>query len=186
MDKPTLLKLCRDRGVTATVDGVPLKGNTLKSELVAALEAQTDAPTPEPAAETPTPARTPAPTPDPEPAKPEPVAVAANPQRTQVTEAGPVDTATGELLQASAATPTEAAIATVADTLGGVVIAEPAPDVPTPPVTGAPAPVADGPACEICGKPLSEENPDLVKLAWIKYRKRLCGDDYAARKSAGR
>lgn len=39
LDKPTLLKKARELGITILKDGSPIKGNTLKSELIAAIEA---------------------------------------------------------------------------------------------------------------------------------------------------
>jgi hypothetical protein len=39
LDKPTLLKKARELGVTVLTDGSPIKGNTLKSELIAAIQA---------------------------------------------------------------------------------------------------------------------------------------------------
>jgi hypothetical protein len=38
-DKPTLAKMARDLEITTTTDGAPIKGNTLKSEFVAAITA---------------------------------------------------------------------------------------------------------------------------------------------------
>lgn len=42
----------------------------------------------------------------------------------------------------------------------------------------------EGETCDECGKALSGETPDLVKLAYIKFRKNLCNDDYRKAKSA--
>jgi hypothetical protein len=212
MDKPTLLKMCRDRGITTTTDGGPIKGNTLKAELIDALEAagaqeKPDAPTaaaPAPAAEpagksAASQSAQPAPTPVGAPAQA--LNRVANARRTRATgptgallkqePEGLVNTKTGELVNDRQAPPTiEQAVVTVAETLGGQVIDEqpaPEPTIPDSPPsgpTGAAAPVAEeGPVCEVCGTKLADEpNQDAVKLAWIKYRKRLCAKDYQAKK----
>jgi hypothetical protein len=208
LDKPTLQKRLRDAGVKNTTDGAPIRANTTKAELIAALEAHTNAPpaaTPAAPASAgrppvagedprPAPARSPVeqpaqppeqpavPEPEPaarptEPDAPQPV---ANPQRTIVaTEAGPVDPETGEVLIDATEQQTATAVAVVAEQLGGQVIEDKA----TPVVH--PAPVAAEPAqvCEECGKDLAGQKPDFVKLAWIKYRKKLCEDDYLKRKN---
>jgi hypothetical protein len=110
----------------------------------------------------------------------------------------PVDTKTGELL-----TPEQ-----VAERLGATVISDES-DVDTdttgaqdePQDTGPPAvmeskPPAEKPAeakteeqpkvCAECGKDLSGENPDYVKLGWIKFRKLLCNEHYVAAKNASK
>jgi hypothetical protein len=180
LDKPTLAKMARDKGITTTVDGVPIKGNTLKSELIAALEAHANAPTPVPVAETPAPAG-PIPAPEnPQPPTSEPVARKdeRGPGRNQVaTEAGTVDARTGEVVDDM-----EPAITVIEEQLGGVVLAQGPPPTPPPGPTGAAAPVVEA-VCEVCQKPLAGENQDKVKLAWIKYRKMLCNDDFAAKKT---
>lgn len=177
-DKPTLQVIARELGVV-------FRGNTLKSELVAlikekqAVKAAGDA---EPASEP-----APEPTPDPEPT-PTPVAdapAASTPVETVETSVGTttVDTATGELppVEPSA----DDAVAALTAGLGAEVISEePAPEAPQVPEAPAPAPVAAQAAdtCEECGTDLSTQTPDYVKLAFIKYRKRLCDEHYQARK----
>jgi hypothetical protein len=212
LDKPTLMKKARDLGITTTVEGTPIRTNTLKSEILAALEANLagQAPT---AAATPAPIEQPAPTASPGPAPTQP----AQPRptvTTRATEQGTVNVATGELLDTTTATavavldrptdlpavgpeigtepaPThEQAVARVAETLGGQVIEDKATPVPQPGTappappapTTAPASAGDAGHCEECGKALGGEDPDIVKLSWIKYRKKLCNADYQARK----
>lgn len=211
MDKPTLAKLARDRGVTTLTDGAPIRGNTLKAELIAALEAadvtQPDPPaapqqpTPEPAASTPAASEPAAATPDPpaEPsrsvtrrksapkdAKPVPAS-----NEKHVEGVGTVDTSTGEISEHESAT------AVAEQVLGAKVIEEiaapaeaatvrqEAPE-PQPQAEPAKAGAPEGEVCEDCGKSLAEENPDFVKLSYIKYRKRLCENDYRGRKSGAR
>jgi hypothetical protein len=218
LDKPTLMKKARDLGITTTVEGTPIRANTLKSELLAALEANLagQAPT---AAATPAPAEQPAPAPSAspapaEPAQPEqPTQAARQAVTTRATDQGTVNVATGELLDTTTATavavmdrpvvapeigtepvtepPThEQALATVAETLGGEVIEDKAVPVPAPAAappappspTPAPAPASDAGHCQECGKSLAGEDPDIVKLSWIKYRTKLCNADYQIRK----
>jgi hypothetical protein len=193
LDKPTLVKRCRDAGITTTVDGTPIKGNTLKSELIAALEARAQKPAPAPeTTEAGQPTTDPSPEPPPtqpvEPTEPaalptEPDAPAqpklANAKRVQVDGIGQVDTKTGEVSL-------EEAVQTVKDELDGQVIEEqvtPTP-APAPVAQPAPAPQVDAGTCEDCGKSLAGEPTDFVKLSWIKYRRRLCKDDYTRRKTA--
>jgi hypothetical protein len=216
LDKPTLIKRLRDAGVKTTVDGSPIKGNTTKAELVAALEAHLNAPQPAtPAASTAPAGPAPAPTNPPaetaptggEPKEPaalptesdapqQALARVANAQRTQVdqtperaaktvtTEVGPVDPETGEVLEPATPEQTAQAIATVQKDLGGTVIEDKATPVPA---KAEPAPASDPTqVCEECGKDLQDQKADFVKLAWIKYRKRLCEEHYLARKTAAR
>lgn len=198
MDKPTLAKKCRELGVTTLPDGTPIKGNTLKSELIAALQhrfaqdlANLGKPEPEIGQQ-----------PEPEleamgvkAGKPLPAAV-------ETVAEGTVNTTTGELLDGDEADMQQAA-GTVATVLGG----QPVEDKDaTISVAGtidherqklaaqallrqqerAATPTAtpiEGHACEECSKPLAEENQDYVKLAWIKYRRRLCQEHYIAAKN---
>ncbi len=165
MDKPSLLKKARESGLVTTVDGAPIRANTTKSELIAAIEQALKAKTP---------------TPD-EVAQPS-VPVVANPTPAKVPRQTPptveqigqdlVDTATGEVLD-----PQRGAVATVADVLGGTVVQEEAaPEVAAPPAKPEQA-------CEECGINLADEDQNYVKLAWIKYRRRLCKSHYTARKT---
>lgn len=96
-----------------------------------------------------------------------------------------VDTDGGEIL-----TPEQ-----VAERLGGAVVSEES-DADT--ASGAPAALETPPAeqaeakpeakpakvCAVCGKDLADENPDYVKLSWIKFRKLLCNADYQEAKKA--
>lgn len=93
------------------------------------------------------------------------------------TEAGEVDPATGEIL-APALTEEQ-----VADALGGSVVST-TEEVEDPSVATAQAPPAPATAaaCEVCNKDLTGENQDYVKLAFIKFRKRLCNEHYLAAK----
>jgi hypothetical protein len=195
LDKPTLVKLARDEGVTTLPDGSPIRGNTLKSELIAAVEAHRQKAAP-PAPEVKT--AEPAPAPDkpsvfePEqqqreaaPAKPATDAPAAALTRargkTVNTEAGEVDTSTGEVVTK------DEAIATVEKTLGGQVVAEidttpePAPEKKAAPKAAAPT---GGTVCDECGKDITGEPPTVAKLSRIKFKKTLCEADYAKRKAA--
>ncbi len=215
MDRITLAKAARDRGITQTVDGAPLKGNTIKGELIAALEAA-DAKGTATAAPSPAPARPAAATgPGPEPAKAAPVAPAAqgkesdapqvalarhvaNQQRVKApapapapapdpapvpapAQKAPIDVSHLQVLPDE---PDEQqAIETAQEVLGAQVVAQSAPEPkPEPKPDPDPAPAQPSAACEECGKDLAGENPDFVKLSWIKYRKKLCAEHYQAMK----
>lgn len=129
LDKPTLQKMALDLGIKTLPDGSPIKGNTLKGELVAAVEHHraklAEAVT---AAATLTPARAPQTTPTPTEAAKEAKPEAPAPQpavverRLETTENGVVDTATGELIDTPADGP-PAALETV----------PPAPEAPAEP-----------------------------------------------------
>lgn len=154
LDKPALLKKTRDLGITTTIDGTPIKANTLKGELIAALEAHQN---------------TPAPTPPP-------------PAPTQVVPEGIVNTETGELRDP------QAAVDVVSSLLGGVVLGTVVTDPPpptTPVIAAVPAPEPSLElTCDVCEKGLADQNPDIVKLSYIRFRKRLCDDCYATAKAA--
>lgn len=116
-------------------------------------------------------------------------------------DAGPVDTATGEI-QAGATE--EQALETVTAALGGEVVSETvAVDAPPTPAAAAPAQAAQSDTCPggikgcPCGGVCTEDgehggpctsaigpNPDFIKLSFIKYRKHLCDTHYLARKKA--
>lgn len=71
--------------------------------------------------------------------------------------------------------------------LGATLISEePAPDPEPQAPEPAPAPKSTNPLagklCEECEKDLANENPDYVKLGYIKFRKYLCNEDYKAAK----
>jgi hypothetical protein len=244
LDKPGLLKRARELGVSKTVEGSPIRANTTKSELLAALEAhQKNAPTTSAPAASPAPDAATGPSgpsgaaaaPSEPPAADPPTApgAVANPDRVRSQPAaqhaarqgesgqqvaasgggvatlervaeGTVDTATGELVDANATAVThDQAVNTVEKVLGGQVIPEavtgaadtdlqsetqPQPQTqpatpPTPPAATATAPPdGQGPVCEVCSKPLAGEKADYVKLAYIKWRKRLCAEHYLAEK----
>ncbi len=57
---------------------------------------------------------------------------------------------------------------------------------PAPTATPSTTPAQPKQVCEVCGKDLAEEKSDFVKLAWIKFRKRLCQEDYLAAKAGAR
>lgn len=162
MDKPTLGALCRERGIATTVDGVPIKGNTLKSELKAALrkadeDKNSDAPPTAPAAQAPAAtgpeqpaaedsARAPATEPaTQEQAAPvsEPVAVkqpgVANARRTRVVDLdngtkATMDVATGELVDEH-----DGAVQVAKDVLGAVPLDASAKSAPSAHAEPAPA-----------------------------------------------
>lgn len=231
LDKPTLAKKARELGITVLPNGTPIKGNTLKAELIEAIEAHQASPQVD---------------------QTERVAETAAKVQDQIAEArakvdakvpaqvgpppieqvpeGLVDKATGELLDAVAplgeralqldeedrrlhdgppavleSVPTEPtveeAVATVAEKLGGQVVAEEKATAADDAAAQAiarhldkaaekateKAAVKPAQTCEDCGKDISPgagENQDYVKLAWIKYRKKLCADDYAKRKQS--
>lgn len=80
----------------------------------------------------------------------------------------------------------QAAEEVIKEELGGEVISETkAPDEEEKPAERQSA-SSDNPLaahdCETCGKNLAGENPDYVKLGYIKFRKYLCNDDYKAAK----
>lgn len=215
LDKPALAKKARDLAITTLPDGTPIKGNTLKAELIAAIEAHQSG-----TAQAPAPAEPAAPPQAPRAPEPVKPAVSAAPQQPPAVEhvaEGLVDKETGELLETDDGPPAvledqgpelKDAVATVTQTLGGQVIAEEEDkeekkEQATPAASEALARVVEkraeetataaveqaaskpaGAVCDDCGKPLTGENPDYVKLAWIKYRKKLCEKDYVARKSA--
>lgn len=60
-------------------------------------------------------------------------------------------------------------------------------DTPEPAAAQEAAEEAPEHVCEIegCGKDLAGENKDYVKLAWIKYRQKLCNEHYIERKKKG-
>ncbi len=187
MDKTTLLQRARDARLTTTVDGSLIKGNTTKSELIAALEAHTKPALP------PFPAP-PVPEIPPLPAA-EPAAV-ANPRRTtapatKTVPEGIVDIRTGELLDPEPVHPLtpEEAEKTLHDVLGAVPVQTvDLPEPPAPELEPAPQPTAvvETKVCETCAKDLTNENPDFVKLSWIKFRKLLCETCYMALKNTKR
>jgi hypothetical protein len=214
MDRPTLAKRARDLGITTTVEGTPIKGNTLKAEMIAALEAHERAKNSPTATEKPKASEKPKPSAGPTatPAKPvgKPV---ANPERAthkdiKTVVEGTVDTTTGELLDGapsvrgmaeampdapSTKVPERAdAVAVVEQVLGGEVVDETVDEQPSTATTEVTAPAAQptstepttAKVCEDCGKSLEGENPDFLKLGWIKYRKRICENDYQKRKNA--
>lgn len=113
------------------------------------------------------------------------------------------DPATGVVHEATEAE----AVANVTAALGGEVTSQPAPveapaAAPAPAAPAAPAaeqpeltapaapaaPPAAAPAatevCENCQKDLAGENQDYVKLAFIKFRKKLCNAHYLELKRA--
>lgn len=190
-DKPTLQKMARELGVD-------FKGNTLKSELIAGIEAKrAETPTesdataasPEQAAqpeEKPSEQQAPAEAPATEPAEPD---ADSTPVETADGEKATVNEATGEL------TPMPAE--DIAVQLGGEVVpdapvaeetvtapAEPEPAAPAPAEPAPPAPAAEVATCEWegCTKDLANENQDYVKLSFIKFRKRYCGEHFVEAK----
>lgn len=188
LDKPTLLKRVRDAGITHTLGGDPIKANTLKAELLAALEAQ-HAPAPAAPAQTPAPQHDsgPAAAPAAAPTKPVQLEPAALPTEadTPQQESGYVlvDQATGQILDEDS--DLAAAKAVVKEHLGGV---EPAAQEQLTTRESAPPPAPAGTGepegiCEDCGVDLAGEKQDFVKLSWIKYRKRLCQEHYQKRRN---
>lgn len=205
-DRVTLAKMARDEGVTHTTDGVAIKGNTGKGELIDAIEKKrsggsethaASASQPAPAEPAPTPAPAASAEPTPEPRKAEqwsdnptfseqfPARPGALPTpETVETEAGTVDTATGEVTDSQA-------LATVTEALGATVVSQTIPDdtkpaSPSKPAAAAPltTPELTATHCEEegCHKRLDVENQDYVKLSFIKFTKRLCNEHYLAAK----
>ncbi len=241
MDRPTLQKLAREAGVTTQPDGTPLKGNSLKAEYVAAMEAHARAQTAATTAETTTAAgqAQAAEAAQPAPAEPlqltrrvseperrdaaqasagqvsdepgrEVAAKVANPRRARAvppppasgpgSEAEPKDVsalsvvgedvamhAAVELVQQELGATAPPGAVAAADKPADKAADQPAEKPAEKPFSKAPErPVAKADAgnCEECGKSLEGENADFVKLSWIKYRKRLCENDYQSRKGA--
>lgn len=159
-DKPTLLKIVADEGVTVTAEGAPIKNNTTKPELVAAIEAKRAAPA--------------SPSTDVQPS-----------ESTPVDEVGPNDTVdqkTGEIVRGVSDTE---AIENVLSIMPGSEVIDSRPVVQKPPTPApAKAPAADSDVdkdhCAECGKDLAGENPNHVKLSFIKCRKYLCSEHYLA------
>lgn len=225
LDRAALADMCKSRGVTTTADGLPIRGNTIKAELVAALEKHAQSGTagmmpvegPAPARRRgrtakdvevpevlPTPDPEPAPEPEPTP-EPEPAAT-----ETVAEPEGQVDPATGELVQENdpqtvSRNLQDQAVELVAKELGATVISDegtdppdaapavaPQPPPPPAPASAAAVELARAEAasqaternprdyCEACDKFIGEnsgENPNFVRIAWIRYRKALCNDD---------
>jgi hypothetical protein len=199
LDKTTLMRRARDLGIKNTADGQPIKGNTTKGELVAAIEAhqqaeKTDTPAASgetaPAPESPAPSQpAPEPAPKPAPEKAAPTPEPAAEQATPVTEDGlkpgeSVNTETGEVTE-------EQAVKNVQEGLGGeVVSSEPVAETsqaPAPEPAKSDDPWVTPPAaaptervCEHvgCGKSLAGENQNYVKLSFIKFRKYFCNEHY--------
>lgn len=205
-DRATLAKIAKDEGVAKTVQGTPIRGNTVKSELIEAIEAARtlkrngDAPA---AAETheapaaqaqnaPTPA--PAPQPATAPASTGVQGGQSSPEgETELTEAGVVNIRSGEVVSSEPEDIAKAALRAVKEGLGGEVIhttepVEKTSESPTPP---APAPAAPRPAqtaatktCEWptteggCDVDLSTQKTDYVRLSYIKARKYLCNEHF--------
>lgn len=188
-DRPTLNRMCKEEGVTTTVDGVPIKGNTGKGELVAALQAHRDAQAKPAVAEPAAPQADSTPVEAPVSVTPEETTQEPAPNITTAVVNGStvqVDTATGEVVATIEATHDEA-VQTVEATLGGTVESDTTTAVPdsapssATAVQDAPAPAAAPTAtglCESCGTDLANEKPDFVKLSYIKFRKRLCEGCY--------
>ena len=199
LDKATLAKMCRedfDPPITTTVDGVPFKGNTLKGEYKAAIEARRAADAAAPVA---TPTETPAPESDAASASPEPAPETPSeapdpaPEEPTAPTEEPVAPATPVEAAPEAATPaqepTEAhdeAVANIIGTLGGQVVSETTatedvPVTPEPVETPAAAPAAKtAGTCEYdgCETDLGGEDPDIVKLSFIRFKKKLCKPHY--------
>ena len=183
------------KGLTDLAARLVYKSNTLKSELLALVRAgrdglaavpetpESDAPVaseevaPVVATETPTERVVAAEEPS--------TSVEEAPAPTVDTEVGTVDTTTGEVVAPTPEPTHEEAVATVEQVLGAEVVetvtSEPAqPETPTVPAPSA----APSETCEECGTDLSTQNPDFVKLAFIKYRAKLCDTHYLARRKS--
>ena len=170
-DKPTLTKMARELGFKPA-------GNLIKSELIAAIEKaraeRAAEPAPEVASEAPV-----AETPTPVAEEPTGAPVAAEDVATDLVAStldGYVNTKTGEIV-APAPEATEAeAIATVTEALGATVV-----DITEknqePKAAAKPNPTA-GQKCENCGLGLEDQDQNLVRLAWIKERRKLCNADF--------
>lgn len=154
-DKPTLAKLARDEGVTKTVDGSPIRANTIKAELIEAIEAKRLVKS-EPSTSV------------------ETLAVGSN----GLTPTESVDMTTGEITSVSEVD----AIESVLSGMGGEVVdSKPVtPVIAVPPQEIA----ADGKLCQKCGKVLAKEaNQNHVKLSWIQFREHLCSEHFLVARS---
>jgi hypothetical protein len=192
-DKPTLMQMVRNLGITQRADGQPIKANTVKGELVEAIEAHRaaeaqksddSAASPEPAVTPPAP-ETPEPAPEERAQTPEPAAEQATPVTSadadDVKPGEAVDPATGEVTH-------QKAVEHVQEALGGQVVSdEPTADTEQ---TSAPepAPAAKGGVCEKegCGKSLEGENVNYVRLSFIKFRQYFCNEHYLEAKDAAK
>lgn len=188
-DKATLQAEARKRSIA-------FKGNTLKGELIALIEAHDQ----KKAGATQEPAKNDSPPPPPAPPEPPEAAVITEPPaRLLAVEEGLVDPLSGELAEPVSYTAdppaTPDSISTVKNILGGQVINEtpaPTPPAATPEVTQQKPPVVKG-NCDDCSRDLAGESPDVVKLSRIKFKAPkpnpvvtgLCGECYAARKITG-
>lgn len=187
LDKTTLVKMCRDAGVTTSPDGTPLKGNAIKAELIQALEFHRASPpapketevAPESDGETASPqsdAGSPSPIQsDDAPSAEQPADKADEPATTPVA----VDTATGEITPETPVGPVvEASVVEVPSTPA---VAD------NHPVTPPAAPRTKGTdVCEEagCETDLTTQNSSYVQLSVIRFKKRLCGTHYVAARQA--
>lgn len=181
LDRVALAKLARDRGVTTTLDGQAIRGNTTKGELLAALEKANEpaaAPAAKPVPAPSTPPAPPAPSTPPAPPTATPTqapAVEALAQSIVQTDAGSVDAQTGEVLQAPRTH--EQVVIAALETLGGEVVSDQADAPLTPPAAAAAAPESDGDVCAVqgCQEVLSAQpNPGHVPISYIRFRARYC------------
>lgn len=211
-DKATLAKMCKEAvpPITQTVDGQLIKGNTIKAELVAALKARREQeaaekaageapaePTPEPAPATTDASAASAPEVPAEPAAP-PIEAAVEQAAASTTvvnvtnvvvtpDAGPVNPETGEMTGATGDVAQDQALALVGEELGGEVVSEQV-AVETP----EPAPAAassNDKTCDLegCDEVLrTQENVDLVKISFIKFRLHYCNAHFLKAKDLGR
>lgn len=187
LDKPSLSKMARDLGVTTLASGAPIRGNTLKAELIEAIEAHQAKASEGALATTPTPPGPSGATDTETDSTVEtPVQEAKGASDLLQTEQGLVDPATGEVHDdgppavLEAAPPTqEQAVKTAEDVLGATVVAdeitaevpkETAAEAPVPAaaealrrVRDAAQPAKKGKTCvfadggEVCGKSLADE-----------------------------
>lgn len=182
--------------------GIPVRGNTLKSELVAAIKAKQDEATdPKPAATEVDPGATPPPVPADPPSQPHhPLdstgrrdqGVAGEEEVADAAAASPEESS--ETATSGGQDDDEAPVLTpeaVAERLGGEVISTDAGDASATPQSATPPPTVTKPtaptgpsACADCGADLSEEwadpsKKDYIRLSFVKYRRYLCTGCYA-------
>jgi hypothetical protein len=176
LDKPSLQSLAKDLGLS-------FKGNTLKGELMALIEAAR-------AAKAEAVVASPAPTPEPAPQvtqSEQPAPAASEPSPAATEEPAPVDIS-GLVELPDEDSQVENAADLVTEQLGGQVVydngrADEAPMASPEPAPAAPAPVSNAPLCQRCGVDTSGMNQDYVKIGKIKFRLLLCNDDFAEAKA---
>lgn len=183
MTKPDLMAHAKEQ------HGLELKQAMLKDEMVAAIEAERAKPKEakeesEPETEASDASSSEAPESAPEKAEEPSTSVEGEPDNEGQSAEDAIATETPrEATEGDATDPEEA----IKKELGGEVVSESSPSdaqkhEPQEPQQEA-KPESSGEVCEECGKDLGGESSDLVKLAYIKFRKKLCNLHYREAKA---